>query len=152
MSFTPAIIDTDLYDEIRQRLGNASESVVSDAIIEGISYLQKAEALVKQRVENWSAISEEETSDDLVFLKTAVIALTAYFMLPLVQKLLKSENIQDYSYSNFSVDDWKNKKQELLAEYNASVASITDEEIEQIPVNYVAGPTRKEDAERISEC
>ncbi|HNX02193.1 MAG TPA: hypothetical protein PLE33_05825 [Candidatus Cloacimonas sp.] len=141
MSFTPAIIDTNLYEEIRQRLGNVSDDIITDEIIEKLSYLQKAEALIKKRVTNYEAIKTAD-SDDLLFLKVATIALTSYLLLPLVQKLVKSENIIDYSYTNFDINDWASKKKELLSEYNSSISSITGYEIEPPPIMSASGPTR----------
>jgi len=151
MSFTPAIIDTDLYDEVRQRLGNVSDEIITDAIIEKLSYLQKAEALIKKRVTNYEAIATAD-SDDYLFLKVATVALTAYLLLPLVQKLVKSENIIDYSYTNFDINDWANKKKELLSEYNSSISSITGYEVEPASIISAAGPTRLAELEGEVEC
>lgn len=138
-AYEPRIIDISQYDEIRDRLGLVSDEVLTNDIIEKTSYLQKAEAYIIDQVTDWEAILEAG-GIDAITLQVTVIALTAYYLLPRLQQLVKSENILDYSYTAWSPEDWAKKKQDLLAEVDLTQFGVMPEPL----IHTLSGPTRAE--------
>lgn len=137
--FEPQIIDISQYDEIRDRLGSIPSSALPNAVIERVSYLQLAEAYIQEQVTDWEAILTAGGINALK-LQVAVIAYTAYLLIPRLQQLVKSENILDYSYTAWSPDDWAKKRQELLAEVDLTQFGAMPEPI----IHTLSGPTRLE--------
>jgi hypothetical protein len=136
----PTIIKLEQYDEIRDRLGNIPEHLLPNSVIERLSYLQRAEEEVKERVPGWEAVLSDGTALQKIYLKVAVIAFCAYHLTFKVQQLLKSEDISDYRYVALSPDEWNKIRAGLLEEGNENVGSLV--EVPATTLMALSGPGR----------
>jgi hypothetical protein len=142
----PKILTVDDFDEIRDRIGKVSSVTLPDEVICKTSYLMRAEAIIRQAVPTYETILLED-GDDTIFLKSAVIALTAAYLIPRVKKQYKSESIGgDYSYTAIDEQEWVNKEKSLKKEYAANIGSIAGYE-STVNLVALAGPTRQEESE-----
>lgn len=150
MAYTPKFLTAEDYPEIRDQLGGISEDQIADDDIEKSSYLQRAEAEIAADVPTWN--SEDSDEDRLALrklhLKVAAICLTACYLVPKIQELNKSEQINgDYAYVNLTVQEWSQKAQALAASaagaISRAIATIPTAEPEASLLAFrVAGPSR----------
>lgn len=148
MAFPQILAEGD-YEEIRSRLGGVSSSVVSDELIGGISYGQLAELAVRRAYPNWAdlidatKVGAATAADNAIALRTAVINLTAAYLVPGIIKTLKSENISDYSYTNYGPEDWSKLSDGLMRAYRGSLGNIEGAtELSAPAMQVITGPTR----------
>lgn len=111
-----------------------------NSIIEKLSYMQRAEAQVMERVTNWADIISVGGVLANINLKAAVIAYSAYYLVDRVQRLVQSEDILDYSYKNLTVEEWDKVRGRLLGEADEAIAGIIP--VYNAAVSMLAAPSR----------
>ena len=151
MSYTPTIIDTGDYEDVRLCLGlDATDTTTLSAdVIEGRMFLRHTEAEVKQRVTTWATILSGG-GDKSHTLKGAVVAWTASRIAALYLAARVSEEVERVAVGPYTTQyrkgpDWAQVASDLAdtaAELFARVQTWSASP-SRITMVGLSGPTRR---------